>query len=124
MTFCDWEEIKSEQISDRYRRQVAMGENLLLARIELKAGAIAQPHSHHNAEIVTVLSGAWRFYLPDREVTLYPNQVLSIPPGVEHASEALEETLALSTCVPPRCAWLDEEHRAHSHSAEDSLWAV
>ena len=102
MGFYDWDKMKPEEISELYLRKVALGENIVVARVEVKEGAITHPHRHESEEIVIVLKGAWVFRLPTGEVTLRANQMLAIPPGVEHSSEALEDTQALDICTPVR----------------------
>ena len=124
MGFYDWDQMKPEQISDLYKRKLAIGENVAVARVEVMEGAVTQPHSHESEEIVIVLKGAWRFYLPSGEVTLKANQMLSIPPGVEHSSEVLEETLALDICAPARLDWLSGEDRFLHRDPDELLWAV
>ena len=124
MGFYDWDRMKAEEITDLYERKVAIGENITVARVEVKGGAITHPHRHENEEMIFVLEGAWRFYLPSGEVTLYANQMLSIPPGVEHSSEALEDTLALDICAPIRPDWLTGSDRPLHYDPDQSLWGV
>jgi quercetin dioxygenase-like cupin family protein len=124
MGFYDWDAMAPEEITDLYKRKVALGESLTVARVEVKQGAVTQQHSHENEEVVVVLKGAWRFSIGDREVTLRPNQMLAIPPGVEHSSEALEDTIALDICTPMRADWLTGEDRVLHHDPDEYLWAV
>jgi len=124
MGFYDWDQMKPEDISELYRRKVALGENIVVASVEVKEGAVTHAHQHDSEEIVIVLSGAWRFSLPTGEVTLGPNQMLAIPPGVEHSSEALEDTRALDICTPMRYDWLNGEDRSLHYDADQWLWAV
>jgi quercetin dioxygenase-like cupin family protein len=119
----DWEKIKTDHITGLYSRKVALGENVAVARLEAKKGAATRMHSHENEEIILVLSGKWRFFLPNGEVTLEPNQMLRIPPGVEHGSEVLEDVVAIDVCSPARMDWLNGEDRG-LHYDEQYLWAV
>lgn len=124
MGFYDWDRMRPVEITDLYVRKVAVGENITVARVEVKAGAITQPHTHESEELILVLKGAWRFQLPGGEVTLAGNQMLSIPPGVEHSSVALEDTVAFDICTPTRADWLTGEDRALHDDPDQSLWAV
>ncbi len=124
MGFYDWDKMKPEEITELYTRKVATGDNLTVARIEVMQWAVTQPHRHENEEVIMVLKGAWRFYLPDGEITLYPNQMLSIPAGVEHSSEALEDTIAIDICTPTRRDWVSGEDRFLHRNPDDLLWAV
>ena len=101
-----------------------MGENISVAKIEVKRGSVTHPHSHNNEEVVLVLKGAWRFHLPDREVVVGPNQMLVIPPEVEHSSEALEDTVALDICAPARGDCISTEDQILQDDPDQYLWAV
>ena len=124
MGLYDWDRMKAEEITDLYQRKVAIGESVTVARIEVKEGAVTHAHSHENEEMVLVLKGSWRFLLPSGEVTLGPNQLLRIAPGIEHSSEALEDTVALDICAPARADWLDGADRPLHYDPDQSLWAV
>jgi quercetin dioxygenase-like cupin family protein len=119
----DWEKIKTDQITGLYSRKVAVGDNVTVARLEAQKGAATQMHSHQNEEIILVLQGKWRFFLPTGDVTLEPNQMLRIPPGMEHGSEVLEDVVAIDVCSPARMDWLTGEDRS-LHYDEQYLWAV
>ncbi|HKY05326.1 MAG TPA: cupin domain-containing protein, partial [Blastocatellia bacterium] len=105
-------------------RKLARGQNITVARVEVKQYAATQPHSHESEEVIIVLKGAWRFTLPEGEVVLRENQMLAIPPGVEHSSEALEDTIALDICTPSRLDWITGEDRFLHHHPDEYLWAV
>ncbi|HEX8136995.1 MAG TPA: cupin domain-containing protein [Pyrinomonadaceae bacterium] len=124
MGFYDWDRMKAEEISGLYLRKIAIGENITVARVEVRGGAITHAHRHENEEMILVLKGVWRFYLPGGEVTLSANQMLSIPPGVEHSSEALEDTVALDICAPVRRDWVTGSDRPLHTDPDQSLWAV
>ena len=124
MGFYDWDKMRPEEISEMYKRKVALGENLVVARVEVGGGAVTQTHSHEHEEVVIVLKGAWRFHLPTGDVTLRENQMLAISPGVEHSSEALEDTVALDICTPRRVDWITGEDRFLHQDPDQYLWAV
>ena len=124
MGFYDWDKIEPEEISDLYMRKVAVGDTLTVAKVEVKEGSITLPHHHDSEEVIIVLQGLWRFRLPTGEVTLGKNQMLSIPSGVEHSSEALEDTVALDVCSQMRNDWLNGEDQPLHYDPDQSLWAV
>ncbi|HMG32578.1 MAG TPA: cupin domain-containing protein [Blastocatellia bacterium] len=124
MGIYDWNKMMPEEISELYTRKVALGENLTVAMVNVKQWAVTQPHSHDNEEVVIVLKGAWKFHLPDGEVVLTANQMLHIPPGTLHSSEALEDTTALDICTPTRVDWITGEDRFLHQNPDDFLWAV
>jgi quercetin dioxygenase-like cupin family protein len=124
MCFYDWNNIRPSEITATYLRKVAVGENLTVARIEVQEGAVTHLHSHNNEEVILVLKGAWRFNLAGRELTIGPNQMLLIPPAVEHSSEALEDTVALDICTPARGDWMSGEDQILHDDPDQYLWAV
>jgi quercetin dioxygenase-like cupin family protein len=124
MCFYDWNNMEPSEVNAAYLRKVAMGENVTAARVEVNQGSITQAHHHANEEVIVVLKEAWRFRLPSGEVTIAANQMLLIPPGVEHSSEALEDTVALDICAPGRNDWMRGEDQFLHHDPDQSLWAV
>ena len=124
MRIFDWDKMQPEDVSLLYQRKLAMGENVVVARVEVKQSACTEPHKHDNEELIIVLSGAWKFYLPGRELVLRQNQVLQIPPGVEHSSEAIEDTVALDICTPTRYDWITGSDHSRHHNPDDFLWGV
>lgn len=124
MGFYDWDAEKPEEVTELYNRKVVLGENMVVARIEAREGAVTQPHRHDSEEMILVLKGAWRFHLPAGDVVLHANQMLTIPPGVEHSSETLEDTVAIDMCTPGRMDWITGEDRFLHRHPDDLLWAV
>ena len=124
MGLYDWDRMKAEDISDLYQRKVAIGDSITVARVEVKAGAVTHSHHHENEEMILVLNGSWLFHLPTGDVTLGTNQLLRIPAGVEHSSEALEDTVALDICAPVRADWLNGTDRPLHNDPDQSLWGV
>jgi quercetin dioxygenase-like cupin family protein len=124
MQLYDWEKLNPEQVTELYTRKVALGENISVAKLEVKKGAATRMHSHDNEEIIFLLKGVWQFYLPSGEVTLKANQMLTIPPGTEHGSRVLEDVVAVDICSPARVDWLSGEDHILHHDPDESLWAV
>jgi quercetin dioxygenase-like cupin family protein len=124
MSIYDWDTIEPEEISNFYQRKIAVGDSLTVAQVEVREGAVTLPHKHENEEVIIVLHGRWRFSLPGGDVTLADNQMLAIPAGVEHSSEALADTLALDVCSATRTDWLTGEDQPLHYDPEQSLWGV
>jgi quercetin dioxygenase-like cupin family protein len=124
MTFCDWNQVKAEEVSWRYQRKAVEAGPLAVAMLEVLKGATTYPHAHAHEEVVLVLKGAWKFFLPGKEVTLRANQMLWIPAGTEHSSVAMADTLAVDICSSARPDWrTGEDHKLH-YDPDQYLWAV
>lgn len=74
---------------------------LTVARVEIKQGGITRSHSHERECMIVVVQGAWRFCLGEHTVIVTANEMLRIPAGQEHTSEALSDTVALSISSAP-----------------------
>lgn len=124
MAVYDLNKMRPDYLTREYRRKIATGDSLTLARLEAKQGSITRSHHHDHEEVILLLKGSWRFQLPTGPVTLFPNQVLTIPRGVEHSSEVLEDVVAIDVCAPKRKDWINGEDRALHSEPDESLWAV
>jgi len=105
-----WADVPAEQMKAGLTRRLVTGERIMLAQIELKAGADVPRHAHENEQVSYVLTGALRFWLganDEREVTLRAGEVLVIPSNLPHRVLALEDTFDLDLFNPPRQDWLD-----------------
>ena len=123
MKFYDWSDEKTRTEVDGYKRGVAAGDNIMMAHVELEAGAITAQHSHAYEEIIYVVHGRWQITFDGNTVELKANQTLVIPPDVEHSSTALEATLAVvSTNYRPE--WRENSDYWLHYKPEDHLWAV
>ena len=124
MAIFDLNKMRPDYLTPEYRRKVASGDNLTLARLEVKQGSVTRSHRHEHEEVILLLKGSWRFQLPTGAVTLLPNQVLTIPRGVEHSSEVLEDVVAIDVCTPQRKDWISGDDRRLHTEPDEGLWAV
>ena len=103
----NWDDVLLENVRDGISRRFIAGDREMLAQIYLKRGAIVPTHSHESEQLTYVLSGALKFTLGNREITVGPGQVLRIPSWMPHSAEALEETFELDLFSPIRQDWID-----------------
>jgi len=124
MQIHDWNKATPEPITELYKRSTAQSQNMSVARLEVKKGASTRLHCHKQEEVIIVLKGAWLFHLPTGDVTLRPNQVLTIAPGMEHSSEVLDDVVAIDVCTPKREDWITGDDRKLHYDPDEELWAV
>ena len=105
-----WDDIPQEMLTTNIGRRMVTGDQVMLAIIDLKEGAEVPSHSHHNEQITYVASGCLRFTMGDQSVIdVRSGETLVIPPNVEHAAVALEDTVDIDVFSPPRADWLSGE---------------
>ena len=110
-------------MTDGYSRGVAVGENLMMAHVQLEEGAITASHSHSYEEIIYVVAGRWQVTLSETEFVLEANQSLVVPPNVEHSSVALAATLAV-VATNYRPEWNENSDFWLHYNTDNHLWAV
>ena len=108
-----WSDVALEPLNPLLSRQFITGEQAMLARIELKQGAVVPRHSHANEQISWITEGALRFTLgkpgQEREVVVRAGGVLVIPGDLPHAAEALEDSVDFDIFAPPRQDWIQKD---------------
>ena len=106
-----WSEIPLETVTDQITRKLITGQQMMLAHVYLKKGAIVPKHQHHNEQFTYILEGALRFFMGEDGAETYDvraGEVLHIPSNVWHKAEALEDTLDVDIFSPPREDWLNK----------------
>jgi quercetin dioxygenase-like cupin family protein len=102
-----WDEIALEKVTEMLSRKIIAGDREMLVQIYVKRGCLVPLHSHDSEQMTYVLQGALKFLVAGEEITVREGEVLHIPSGVEHQSEALEDTFELDVFSPLRQDWLD-----------------
>ena len=88
-------------------RKIVSGEREMLVQVYVKRGCLVPMHAHDSEQMTYVLQGALKFVIDGEEITVREGEVLHIPSGVEHQSEALEDTFELDVFSPIRQGWLE-----------------
>jgi quercetin dioxygenase-like cupin family protein len=102
-----WESVKFEELNPLLGRQLMVGQQVMLARIFLKKGAVVPLHSHHHEQLSYVVEGDLVFLIGGRKIQVRAGEVLAIPPHLPHRVEALADSLSLDIFNPPREDWLN-----------------
>jgi quercetin dioxygenase-like cupin family protein len=103
-----WDEIALEKITEMISQKIVTGEREMLAQIYLKRGALVPMHSHDSEQMTYILQGALRVHVDGEEIIVREGEVLHIPSGTPHQSEALEDTFELDVFSPVRDDWRPE----------------
>ncbi len=101
--------MQPEQVTDKITRRYVYGKNEMLARFDMKKGAIVPMHNHPNEQITYILSGAVKVTTKEGKVYMVKaGELLVIPPGTFHMFEALEDTVDIDVFSPPRKDWIEK----------------
>ncbi len=107
-----WDEIALDKVTEMLSRKIVTGEREMLVQVYVKRGCLVPLHSHASEQMTYVLQGALKFLVAGEEITVREGEVLHIPSGIAHQSEALDDTFELDIFSPIREEWLtgaDEE---------------
>ena len=102
-----WDQVTLETVRDGISRRFLAGDREMVAQITLKRGAIVPEHSHESEQLTYVLTGALKFTLGGRDITVRPGELLRIPSWMPHSAEAVEDTFELDLFSPIRQDWID-----------------
>ncbi len=106
MQHYQWLEVPLEQLNPLLSRQAIHSDNMTIARLVMKKGALVPTHRHENEQISMVQSGVLKFVLDGREQIVAAGETLQIPGNVPHSAEALEDTEATDVFTPRREDWI------------------
>lgn len=78
---------------------VREGQGLRVALFALQAGTVIPPHQVEGPMTAQVLEGRLKFSAGQDSVVLKPGHLVTLPAGVQHHLEALEDTAFLLTRI-------------------------
>ena len=91
------------QIDEGMRRQIlGYDDQMMLVKIEFKAGAIGYVHQHPHRQCTYVVSGVFEFRIGDETKIVKSGDGLYMEPNVLHGVKCLEEGILIDTFSPVR----------------------
>ena len=106
-----WDELALEKVTELISRKLVAGDRQMLVQVYLKRGALVPLHSHESEQMTYVLDGMLRVRVDGDEVIVREGEVVRIPSGLPHQTEALADTFELDLFSPVRSEWLGENER-------------
>ena len=102
-----WDELDLEKVTELISRKLIAGDRQMLVQVYLKRGALVPRHSHESEQLTYVLEGMLKVRVDGEEVLVRSGEVVRIPSGVPHQTEALADTFELDLFSPIRSDWLE-----------------
>jgi quercetin dioxygenase-like cupin family protein len=99
-------ELKEEWLNPKLSRRLISGKSEMLGYIVLLKGSVVPAHKHVSEQITFIVKGALRFTINGKDTVVKEGEALVIPPNLEHAAVAVEDTIDLDCFSPPREDWL------------------
>lgn len=124
MRYYHWDELESVTLQENFLRKRVAGERLTIARTETEKGSQRWRCCYPHEAFIVVLSGAWKVHVDGREVIVGANQILHLPPYMEHDVEALDHTLVLEILAQPDTSYFERREFDAAREDENYLWGV
>jgi quercetin dioxygenase-like cupin family protein len=97
----DWTTVPAQHVADGIKRQMVVGENVMVCRFTFDPFVVTDVHSHPHEQITMVVSGKVRFTINGLAVIAAPGDVLHFPPHNEHGATMLDEEVVLIDIFSP-----------------------
>ena len=97
----DWTKIPVEQVSEGIKRQMVVGENVMVCRFTFDPFVVTDVHSHPHEQMTLVISGKVRFTIGDMVVIAAPGDVMHFPSHNRHGATMLDEEVVLIDIFSP-----------------------
>jgi quercetin dioxygenase-like cupin family protein len=97
----DWTKVPVENVADGIRRQMVVGENVMVCRFTFDPFVVTVVHSHPHEQMTLVISGKVKFTIDGLAVIAAPGDVLHFPPNNQHGATMLDEEVVLIDVFSP-----------------------
>jgi quercetin dioxygenase-like cupin family protein len=91
------------------QKTLVYGERTLMVEFLLKKGSILPRHSHPHEQIGYLITGRIRLSIDSERYDVESGDSWSIPGGMEHGAETLEDAIAVEVFSPVREDYLPEK---------------
>lgn len=97
----DWSRVPVEQVAKGIKRQMVVGEKVMVCRFTFDPFTVTDVHSHPHEQITLVVSGKVRFTIDGQPIIAAPGDVLHFPSDNRHGATMLDETVVLIDIFSP-----------------------
>ena len=95
-----WDEVPLDKVTEMVACKAIGGARLTMTQAYFKKGARVPLHAHAGELLVYVLQGVVQVMAGADDVTVREGELLVVPPGVSHQSEALDDAFVLTVSNP------------------------
>jgi quercetin dioxygenase-like cupin family protein len=97
----DWTKVPTEQVADGIKRQMIVGENVMVCRFTFDPFVVTDVHSHPHEQVTLVVKGKAKFTIDGLAVIVAAGDVLHFPPHNNHGATMLDEEVVLIDIFSP-----------------------
>ena len=97
----DWSKIPTEETAPGIKRQMIVGENLMICRFTFDPFVVTDVHSHPHEQMTLVTKGRVKFTISGEIHIISAGDVLHFPPNNRHGATMLDEEVVLIDIFAP-----------------------
>lgn len=97
----DWDKIKTETPAPGIRRQMVIGQNVMMVRFTFDPFLVTPEHTHPHEQMTIVVKGKVKFMIEGEVKIVSPGDVLHFPPHNRHGATMLDEEVVLIDIFSP-----------------------
>ena len=97
----NWASVPVENLSEGIARQMIVGEQLMICRLQFAPHIITPVHDHPHEQMTIVERGRVLFVVGDEERVVQAGDILHFPSGCRHGATMLEEEVVLIDIFTP-----------------------
>ncbi len=97
----DWTKITIETPGPGIKRQMVVGQNMMMCRFTFEPFLITPEHTHPHEQMTLVIKGKVKFTIEGEVQILSPGDVLHFPPHNRHGATMLDEEVVLIDIFSP-----------------------
>jgi len=97
----DWTKIPTESPAPGIKRQMVIGQNVMMCRFTFDPFLVTPEHTHPHEQMTLVVKGRVRFFIDGVENIVAAGDVLHFPPHNRHGATMMDEEVVLIDIFSP-----------------------
>lgn len=97
----DWSKIPVEEPAPGIKRQMVVGQNVMMVRFTFEPFLVTPEHTHPHEQMTLVVKGKVKFIIEGEAKIVAPGDVLHFPPHNRHGATMLDEEVVLIDIFSP-----------------------
>lgn len=97
----DWSKIKADHPAPGIKRQMVVGQNVMMCRFTFDPMLVTPEHTHPHEQMTLIVKGRVRFFIDGVEHIVSAGDVLHFPPHNRHGATMMDEEVVLIDIFSP-----------------------
>ena len=97
----DWDKVESQTIGEGMRRQMVIGQKIMVCRFTFDPHVVTPEHTHPHEQVTMVMKGRAKFTISGEERIVKAGDVLHFPSHNLHGATMLDEEVVLIDVFSP-----------------------